>query len=322
MSLLPGRIIPQDVPIGKVNEDGTVTIDKDWWLLLYNLCLQTLGANGQTLPIDDQTLLTEMDDAADDGNDIRSQVADLERLVLDLDEPQTTGTAADVAELQALSASFAEDPILARFTAQWDGLTPASGGGAVKFLRADGAWTVPPGASPPVGANPSASVGLGAVNGSAATFMTSDSAPPLSQAIVPTWTGLHTWSQNLGAFSATGNPFVKLVNTSATAQTPLDFFSNTGTLTGRIRNDFAGNLTYVSLLSGVHSFFVGGDSGVGLDSFDIKSGKINLANHTTTTTSTGGTASASGSTGTLGNPLGFVTIQIGGTDRKIPFYAT
>lgn len=43
-------------------------------------------------------------------------------------------------------------------------------------------------------ANPTASVGLTAVNGSATTFMRSDGAPALSQAIVPTWTGVHSFS--------------------------------------------------------------------------------------------------------------------------------
>jgi hypothetical protein len=46
----------------------------------------------------------------------------------------------------------------------------------------------------PVGANPSGSVALAAVNGSAMSFLRSDSAPPLSQAIAPIWTGLHTWT--------------------------------------------------------------------------------------------------------------------------------
>ena len=46
-------------------------------------------------------------------------------------------------------------------------------------------------------ANPSATIGLSAVNGSAATFMTSDSAPPLSQGIVPTWTGAHTFNSTV-----------------------------------------------------------------------------------------------------------------------------
>jgi len=43
-------------------------------------------------------------------------------------------------------------------------------------------------------AAPSATIGLTTVTGSAITFMTSDSAPALSQAITPTWTGAHIWS--------------------------------------------------------------------------------------------------------------------------------
>lgn len=42
--------------------------------------------------------------------------------------------------------------------------------------------------------NPTASIGLAAVNGSASTLMRSDAAPPLSQAIVPNWSGIHQWS--------------------------------------------------------------------------------------------------------------------------------
>lgn len=42
------------------------------------------------------------------------------------------------------------------------------------------------------GANPTATIGLSAVNGSATTYLRSDGAPALSQAIVPTWTGVHT----------------------------------------------------------------------------------------------------------------------------------
>lgn len=51
------------------------------------------------------------------------------------------------------------------------------------------------GTAPPTGANPSASIGLTAVNGVATTFMRSDAAPALSVGIVPTWTGVHTYSQ-------------------------------------------------------------------------------------------------------------------------------
>lgn len=53
--------------------------------------------------------------------------------------------------------------------------------------------------SVPTGANPSASVGLSAVNGSASTFMRSDAAPALSQSITPTWSGLHTFNNGINA---------------------------------------------------------------------------------------------------------------------------
>jgi len=49
----------------------------------------------------------------------------------------------------------------------------------------------------PISANPSASVGLTAVNGTATTFMTSDSAPALDQTIAPTWTGVHTFDNTV-----------------------------------------------------------------------------------------------------------------------------
>ena len=43
------------------------------------------------------------------------------------------------------------------------------------------------------GANPTATVALTATNGSATTFMRSDAAPAINQAIAPTWTGLHVF---------------------------------------------------------------------------------------------------------------------------------
>ena len=59
--------------------------------------------------------------------------------------------------------------------------------------------------APPSAANPTASVGLATVNGAAATYMRSDAAPPLNQAIVPTWTGAHTWSPAAGTTAETIN---------------------------------------------------------------------------------------------------------------------
>jgi hypothetical protein len=67
-------------------------------------------------------------------------------------------------------------------------------------------------------ANPSATIGLSAVNGTAPTFMTSDSAPPLSQAIVPTWSGLHTFGAGLtisaGSFTLNGHTLTLSANAS------------------------------------------------------------------------------------------------------------
>lgn len=60
-----------------------------------------------------------------------------------------------------------------------------------KFLRGDSSWQV---VSVPGAANPTASIGLVAVNGSAGTFLRSDGAPALDVSISPTWTGQHTFA--------------------------------------------------------------------------------------------------------------------------------
>lgn len=46
----------------------------------------------------------------------------------------------------------------------------------------------------PIGANPSSVAGLSAVNGVASSYMRSDGAPAISQAITPTWSGVHTFT--------------------------------------------------------------------------------------------------------------------------------
>jgi hypothetical protein len=66
----------------------------------------------------------------------------------------------------------------------------------------------PPGASGSgAPANPTAEVGLAAVNGVAVTFTRSDGAPALSQAIAPTWTGKHIFNNADGPITlASINP--------------------------------------------------------------------------------------------------------------------
>lgn len=65
------------------------------------------------------------------------------------------------------------------------------------------------------GANPTGTVGLTAVNGSAGTFLRSDGAPALSQAIVPTWTGVHTFANQVTNLSSTGGPLLEFIDGDA-----------------------------------------------------------------------------------------------------------
>lgn len=80
-------------------------------------------------------------------------------------------------------------------------------------------------------ANPSTTIGLTATNGSATTAMRSDAAPALSVAIVPTWTGLHTFSA--GA-TVSGGQFYN--NQTGVSQILLN---SSGSNWGNIQNDGA-----------------------------------------------------------------------------------
>ena|SRR3990167_2438627 len=68
----------------------------------------------------------------------------------------------------------------------------------VNYDTGTNAWSC--GTSGPGGltglANPSATIGLSVINGSATTALRSDGASALSQAIAPTWTSLHTFENN------------------------------------------------------------------------------------------------------------------------------
>ena len=76
----------------------------------------------------------------------------------------------------------------------------------------------------------------------------------------------------LSGFSASGGSIQRLTNPSSTGQSPLDFFIN-GTLRGRFRSDYAGNMNYVTN-GGAHYFFIGGDSGVGTVPVSISSAGV------------------------------------------------
>lgn len=74
-----------------------------------------------------------------------------------------------------------------------------SGGNHLNYTAASNAFScgTSGGAS---GANPSASVGTAAVNGSASTFLRSDGAPAIDQTMTPTWTGKHIFNAATTSF--------------------------------------------------------------------------------------------------------------------------
>lgn len=67
------------------------------------------------------------------------------------------------------------------------------------------------------GANPTALVGLAAVNGSAVTFLRSDGAPALDVTIAPTWTGVHAFSPAVRTSGS--SPYFKLTAPADTTLT-------------------------------------------------------------------------------------------------------
>lgn len=74
-------------------------------------------------------------------------------------------------------------------------------------------------------ANPTAKVGLAAVNGSATTTMRSDASPPLDVGISPTWTGNHVFS------AASGNALTVVGTAAGTAVIRANTQATTGTQT-------------------------------------------------------------------------------------------
>ncbi|MET4184965.1 hypothetical protein ABIB94_007094 [Bradyrhizobium sp. JR7.2] len=86
--------------------------------------------------------------------------------------------------------------------------TRLAAGTAGQVLQTNGSGADPTWAQ--ITANPSASIGLTANNGSATTAMRSDGTPALSQAIVPTWTGQHTFTSTAGGIKVAGSPNVSV----------------------------------------------------------------------------------------------------------------
>lgn len=113
-------------------------------------------------------------------------------------------------------------------------------------------------------ANPSAVIGLSAINGAASTAMRSDAAPPLSQSIAPTWLGAHTFTSTValnGVTTVSGTSInsanlitsgtvatARLGSGSATANTLLHGNSTWSSVS--LSADVSGNLPVANLAGG------------------------------------------------------------------------
>lgn len=180
----------------------------------------------------------------------------------------------------------------------------------------------------PVGANPSASVGLAVVNGSAATFMRSDGAPALSQAISPTWTGNHifapvgaTTAITVNVTNASGGALV-LNGVSGTVGvnvqfalggTAKDFIGVAGVANDGITGAAIGDM-YIRSQAGA-ILFSNSITGAETGRF-TPAGQLSLSLVTVNST-----APAAGGAGALpATPAGYMAITIAGVARRIPFY--
>jgi hypothetical protein len=121
-------------------------------------------------------------------------------------------------------------------------------------------------------ANPSATVGLTAVNGTAATYMTSDSAPPLSQSIAPTMTGVWTFTPSSGigvTINGVSNTATELMRASTTSGQSLGLLIDAGTTSAdyalKIQNASASSTFLETFGDGgtVAGAATGGDKGAG-----------------------------------------------------------
>lgn len=166
------------------------------------------------------------------------------------------------------------------------------------------------GTAVPTGANPSASLGLAAVNGSAATFLRSDGAPALSQSIAPTWTALHTFNA-AGAASTPSVTFTGTIFTGGSATTTFPniyanygtgptTFSTSGTVLGlNGPNAFAGNFVDIHANGGASLFSIssagvitGANVNDSISGVGLNSGALTVGSSSSFTWSTRGSISS------------------------------
>lgn len=98
----------------------------------------------------------------------------------------------------------------------------------------------------PVGANPTASIGLSANNGVATTFMRSDATPALSQSITPTWSALHIFDAGLIATASSTIKFLTADKATTTSATTTNF-----AITGQLSFNSVNGSTWASFCTAI-----------------------------------------------------------------------
>jgi hypothetical protein len=150
-------------------------------------------------------------------------------------------------------------------------------------------------------ANPTASVGLAAVNGVALTAMRSDAAPALSQSIAPTWTGLHIFTNG----TTPNNPSARL----ASNRPILTWIENDGAADNRA--------WYMDINAEQMRFAVMNDAGSGSVDFFAVDRTLNVVDLITLT------ATQFSLVGTVVNPLlrqtreSFQSVSLGGGAQNL-----
>jgi len=135
-------------------------------------------------------------------------------------------------------------------------LNGGSGASSTTYWAGDATWK-----TTPVGANPTASAGLTAVNGSASTFMRSDAAPAIDQTISPTMTGAWTFSQTVNGLQTLSvtNPSS---GTAAIARVGLGVNASSGPILGTTGTNFSGSAFADSGVTGNAAFLYTTTTGV------------------------------------------------------------
>lgn len=158
-----------------------------------------------------------------------------------------TGQATALAAFNALSPLATRGDLLTRDATNNVRVAIGANNTWLKSDGTDPSWSALPGSFSGF-ANPTASIGLTTIDGVLTTAMRSDAAPKLDVAIIPTWTGVHTWTGTANTFLKAGitTTYTNAINVSNTTagsagvpiqQSPSQIFLAHGWSTGGAGND-------------------------------------------------------------------------------------